>query len=152
MYTHDHLHVTTHKSSTVTILLTTIRKFGWSTCNSWPLIGLLTVLYPVREIREADILALLLQLFTLRCTPLFAGFHVSVEVTGLLRHLSLSSLLSSDLWQDFLGCVSYRLVELLVCVRGAALRVVVGLLKFDHNKKYKYKQNDKPTIPAYHKD
>ena len=42
MYTCAYLHVTTRKSSTVTILLVTTRKFGWPACNSWPLIGRLT--------------------------------------------------------------------------------------------------------------
>ena len=42
MYTCAYLHVTTRKSSTVTILLVTTRIFGWPACNSWPLIGRLT--------------------------------------------------------------------------------------------------------------
>ena len=42
MYTYAYLHVTTRKSSTVTILLVTTRIFGWPACNSWPLIGRLT--------------------------------------------------------------------------------------------------------------
>ena len=42
MYTYAYLHVTTRKSSTVTILLVTTRKFECPTCNSWPLIGRLT--------------------------------------------------------------------------------------------------------------
>ena len=46
MYTCAYLHVTTRKSSTITILLVTTRKFGWPACNSWPLIGRLTLVTP----------------------------------------------------------------------------------------------------------
>ena len=52
MYTHAHLHVTTRKSSTVTILLVNTRAFGWPACNSWPLIGRLTAGTPAHKITK----------------------------------------------------------------------------------------------------